>query len=344
MIAGRGLSAACLAAILSLLPAACISRHLAAGVTDESSRAALRVGVIVYVKQDGLYLARGDGSGARRLLAGNDAGGQLTILHAALSPAADRVAFLSVNDLDVRERTGRGLSLQILTLTHPADPAAAVSGWRRSQLEKIAPPGPGGRQEIFTAAALAWSRDGSRIAIGLNRPPAAGGDAVLLLDSVGVPLLQYDLAPHDLAPVSSISWTPDSGAVLLGGQIDEGADTATGVILRLEFGESGAARGASITDVGTGRYPVISPDGTRIAVVVERSGTSDLLLLDMSGREVERFPRPAGRGLTRPQWSADGRYLYYYSLASTGPLGLVDITMLRCLDTRTRQVFDLARL
>ena len=344
MIGWRGPWAACLVAVIGLAATACIGRHTVAGVTDGSSRDALRAGALVYVKDQALYLARGDGSGASRVLGKDDGGDDLTILQAALSPAGDRVGFLSVNEIDVRERTGRGLSLQILTLACANDPRAAVTHWRRIELSKFVQPGADGRLEIFAAGALAWSRDGSRIAVGLNRPSAGGGDAVLLLDPDGNPLVQYDIAPHDLSPVSSISWTRDSGAVLLGGQINAGGDNATGVILRLDFGPAGGARGATITDVGPGRFPAVSPDGARIAIVDERSGKSDLVVLDMSGREVERFTRPAGRGLSRPEWSSDGRYLYYYSLASTGPLGLIDITMLRCLDTRTRQVFDLARL
>lgn len=330
-----------LAVVCGSASVACITHHPPAGVTVASSRTALQAGALVYVKPDGLYLARGDGSGARRLLAENEGGGHTTFLYAALSRAADRVAFLSVEEIDMRERTGRGLSLQILTLARPGDPRSPVNGWLRIRLERFAPPGADGRLEIFTAAGIAWSHDGTRVAVGLNRPI---GDAVVLFGADGVPQAEYDIAPHDLAPVSSLSWTLDAGALLLGGQVDGGGDNATGVILRLEPGRTGAARGASVTAIGPGRYPAISPDGERIAIVDERSGTSDLVVLDMSGREVERFTRPAGRGLSRPQWSGDGTYLYYYSLASTGPLGLIDVTMLRCLDTRTRQVFDLARL
>ena len=81
-----------------------------------------------------------------------------------------------------------------------------------------------------------------------------------------------------------------------------------------------------------------------LTVVSPREGLSDLALLDDQGAEMTRFIRPAGKALNHPFWSGDGRFLYYYSLASTGPLGLVEVTILRVLDLRTRQVHDLARL
>jgi len=164
----------------------------------------------------------------------------------------------------------------------------------------------------------------------------------MLFDAEARPLSQYDLGGRDLARVSSLSWANENTALVLG---LEGEADSPGVVSRLELPAAGAAgSGARLTDIAPGRFPALSPDGGRIVVVGEVNGQQSLVLLDMSGGMISRFERPAGRALTRPFWSPDGRYLYYYSLASTGPLGLVEITILRCFDIRTHQVYDLLRL
>lgn len=323
--------------------AACLtSRVYGLGVTDESARATLRPSPLAFADRNDLYVARGDGSDARLLVAGRQIGRGGAIFLPMPAPGGRRLLFLSVVDLDVRESTGRDLSLNILDLDG-ADPAgSSIAAWRRIRLEKIAAPGPEDRQEIFTVAAAAWSRDGSRIALGINRPASTGGDAILLLDAEGRPAMLYDLGGRDLCRVSSIAWTADGTALVFGAESEAEGGGTLGVVLRLDLTDPGPR--AALVELGPGRYPAISPDGSRIAVVDDRAGQWDLLLLDMKGREIDRFVRPAGRALNRPQWSTDGRYLYYYSLASTGPLGLFEITMLRCLDTFSRRVFDLARL
>lgn len=95
--------------------------------------------------------------------------------------------------------------------------------------------------------------------------------------------------------------------------------------------------------IAPGASPAVSPQG-RIAIVDPKAGLWDFVLLGSDGEEIERFRRPAGRAPSRPFWSPDGRFLYYHSLAATGPLGLIEMTMLRCLDTRDGTVFDLVPL
>ncbi|HEY3174578.1 MAG TPA: hypothetical protein VGK94_02325 [Candidatus Polarisedimenticolia bacterium] len=334
------------AALLAAASGACLtSRVLGLGVQEEPARGTLRSSSIAFAGGNDLYLARGDGSEPRRLIAGSEIGRGGAIFLPMPSPAGERLLFLSILDLDVIDSSGRDLSLNILDLDGRDPSTASITAWRQVGLEKIAPPGPKGGQEIFTAAAAAWSRDGSRIALGLNRPASDGGDAILLLDADGTPSELYELGGRDLSRASSIAWTPGGVSLLFGAESEAGDERTIGVVMLLDLAATGQRAGpARLTELGPGRYPSLSPDGSRIAVVDDRAGQWDLLVLDMRGHEIDRFVRPAGRGLNRPQWSADGRYLYYYSLASTGPLGLVEITMLRCLDTFSRRVFDLARL
>ncbi|HZI92724.1 MAG TPA: hypothetical protein VFE84_00660 [Patescibacteria group bacterium] len=327
---------------LALTTGCLVNRYENLGITDSSARASLVGSTIVFSRNDGVYLAHGDGSSAVRVVSCGEIGKGGAVFMPAIDPGGRKILFLSVEDLEVRESTGRNLSLNIITFDAPAAPGSGISSWRKVLLEKVAPPGPGGRQEIFGVAGAAWSRDGKRLALGLNREQPAGGDAILTFDADGTPLEEYSLGGKDLARFSALSWTKQDTGIIFG---LEGQDDAPGIVGRLDLVSSGGARqSARVVELGPGRFPALSPDGDRIAVVDEGSGAGDLVLLGVDGKELARYERPAGRAPNRPFWSADGRYLYYYSLAATGPLGLVDVTILRCLDIRTQQVFDLIRL
>ena len=55
-----------------------------------------------------------------------------------------------------------------------------------------------------------------------------------------------------------------------------------------------------------------SPDGSKIAFVSDRGGTSDIWVIDAAGgapRQVENWPGYEGS----PAWSADGKLLYFRS-------------------------------
>lgn len=320
-----------------ILTAGCLSLQAPKlGVADADARQTMQGFTIAYARRNDLYIARGDGSDEALLMRGADLGRGGAIFMPALDPGRGRIAFLSVTDLDVRDSTGSDLSLNLLGIPGRSAAGVPAAVARRVRLARIAPPAaPGGRQEVFTTAGLAWSPGGDRIALGLNRDGPPRGDQVLVLDATGVPQTAYSLGGHELPRVGSFSWTPDGSAIILG---LEDASDGGGLVARLTLAPAG------LTMVGRGRYPALSPDGRSIAVVDDTSGQWDIVLLGADGAEMERFARPAGRALNRLLWSPDGRYLYYHSLASTGPLGLVEVGMLRCLDTRTREVFDLVRL
>jgi hypothetical protein len=304
------------------------------GVPDPAARSLLAAATITFASDNHLYLARGDGTSAVQVLEGGALGPGGAIFMPALTTDGTRLLFLGARDLDVRDATGRDLSLNIVDLD-----GARITQWRRVLLERLAAPGPGGRQEVSAAAGAAWSPDGSLIAVGLNREAGAGGDAVAIFDARGTPTEVYLLSGRDLARVGSPSWQADGRSLLLGLSGDE---LDRGIIARLHPGGTGTDR--VLEDLGPGLYPALDPGGSRIAVVDDHEGQWDLVILSLEGAVIDRFSRPGGRSLSRPFWSADGRFLYYYSLASTGPLGLATVTVLRCLDTQTRQVFNLARL
>ena len=322
---------------LPLIVASCSIQFLDLGVDDPDTRAALRTGRIVYASKEGLYIAHGDGSGAKKLLHPGKIGPQAAVYQPLLSPAGDRVLFLSMTGIDVRDSSGTDLTLNIVDLK-----GSKFEHWKRVRLEKILPPDEKGRQTVFDVAAAAWSRDGARIALGLNRDRSGRRDAVLVLDASGGPQVSYGLTGYGLPNVGSISWYPSGDGLVLGvqtGQDEHGFPDVSVARLFLEGNKAG-----ELEVIGEGVDPSLSTGGDRIAVIDSQNGGWDIVLLDRDGEPVDRFLGPAGRALSRPFWSADDRYIYYHSLASTGPLGLIEVTVLRCLDTRGGQVFDLVRL
>jgi Tol biopolymer transport system component len=87
------------------------------------------------------------------------------------------------------------------------------------------------------------------------------------------------------------------------------------------------ARGTStrVSDGGTEVFPVLSPDGKRVAYQVDNPGTSqiDVAATDGSGK-LERLA--ASDFLVPNDWSADGRFLVYMNLQSGGPeLDVLDL-------------------
>jgi eukaryotic-like serine/threonine-protein kinase len=88
------------------------------------------------------------------------------------------------------------------------------------------------------------------------------------------------------------------------------------------------ARGTStrVSDGGTEVFPVLSPDGKRVAYVVNNARTSqyiDVAATDGSGK-LERLA--ASDFLIPNDWSADGRFLVYMNFQNGGPeLDLLDL-------------------
>jgi Tol biopolymer transport system component len=61
------------------------------------------------------------------------------------------------------------------------------------------------------------------------------------------------------------------------------------------------------------RFPIWSPDGSRVAFASTRKGQYDLFVKPASGAGTEELLVTTGRNLYPTDWSADGRYLLYWS-------------------------------
>jgi TolB protein len=82
--------------------------------------------------------------------------------------------------------------------------------------------------------------------------------------------------------------------------------------------------------------PVVSPDGTLVAFVSNRAGNPDLFVVPAGGgaeRQLTRTAEPEGR----PDWSADGKRLFY-------SIVMQDVSRLYALELATGQSAEIGRL
>jgi WD40-like Beta Propeller Repeat len=163
----------------------------------------------------------------------------------------------------------------------------------------------------FIESAGSWSRDGKRFVQGVVRK---GRGALLVLDAeTGQTLREVDF--HDLDEVQTPSFDPDGQHVVFsamkGGQIDLWT-------YDLKTGE----RRQYTNDAFAEYHPAISPDGKKIAIVTDRFSTNletlsygnyRLALVDVTTGEITPLPGYQGAIHTNPQWSPDGKSLYFVS-------------------------------
>jgi dipeptidyl aminopeptidase/acylaminoacyl peptidase len=177
------------------------------------------------------------------------------------------------------------------------------------------------RANGYAAADPRWMPDGRRVLFTRRSP---GGDGVLRLDL--------------------LLWEPESGRVRFltrgadVGDADPTPDGRAAVAVRDRFGASALVR----VDLASGRlvaipvripfeeawpvwsHPRVSPDGTRIAVLLHAGGQWRLATLPIGGGEV-REVAVAGSPAAAAAWSADGRRLFVATDA-TGIWNLVSVS------------------
>jgi dipeptidyl aminopeptidase/acylaminoacyl peptidase len=89
-------------------------------------------------------------------------------------------------------------------------------------------------------------------------------------------------------------------------------------------------------DAAVDRFPLWSPDGRRIAFDSNRAGTRDLYVKAASGADVEEVLMASPQTKIPTDWSADGRFLLYFSI---DPQTNRDLWMLPLEGDRTPRVF-----
>jgi len=163
----------------------------------------------------------------------------------------------------------------------------------------------------FISSAGAWDMTGNRFAFGVVEK----GRPVLSILDVKAGKTEKEIRFPNLGQIFSTTWSPDGKTVAfsaqVGGWIDLFLyDVATGAQRRLT------------NDLYADLQPVWSPDGRSLAFVTDRfdtdtaqlkAGTYQLALLDLSTGNIRRLPAFQGAKHINPQWSADGKSLYFVS-------------------------------
>jgi hypothetical protein len=244
-------------------------------------------------------------------------GGRLNI-GPALSPDGNQLAFLSERELFSVElfvsdtRTGDVTRKLSRSVTDP-------------HIESLQ----------FINSSGAWDREGKRIALGAV---AKGRPVLVIIDAKSGSKLEEISLPK-LGEIFTPSWSPDGRAVVFsasnGGYTD---------LFVYDFEAKGVRQ--LTNDAYADLQPAWSPDGSSIVFVTDRfstklptldAGNYRLAAIDPAGREVRALPGfEVGKNIN-PQWSRDGRNLFFISDRS----GASNIYR---LETATGTVFQLTDL
>ncbi len=233
------------------------------------------------------------------LLIGKKRGGGELNLGPALSPDGKRVVFLSERDLFSIDLfladadTGKVIRKLTSTATDP----------HFDSLE-------------FIESAGAWSADGRRFVQSAVRK---GRGAFFVIDPDTGHRLQ-EIALKDIGSVTNPVFTPDGDRVIF--------SALQGGLLDLwEYDLRNGERRRLTDDVFAELQPAVSPDGTHVAFTTDRFTTRlDTLdfgeyrvgILDLSSGDVRELPGYPGARNSNPQWSPDGKTIYFLSDALGG--------------------------
>lgn len=158
-------------------------------------------------------------------------------------------------------------------------------------------------------SAGAWSPDGRWFAFAATRR----GHAVLVMHDMRMPGGEREIAFDTLGQILSLAWAPDGGALVF-------SALAGGVTDLFHYDLARGRLRPLTSDPFADLHPAWSPDGRTIAFVTERY-SSDLALLrfgrpqlatiEIESRVLSPVAPLPGVLQINPQWSADGRRLYF---------------------------------
>jgi dipeptidyl aminopeptidase/acylaminoacyl peptidase len=110
--------------------------------------------------------------------------------------------------------------------------------------------------------------------------------------------------------------SPDSKTIVYVTQVNDKENEKSKTHLRLASVEDGSTR--RLTSGDKDRSPRWSPDGKKVAFVSDRSGTSQIWVIDLGGGEAYRLPTKQSVQ-SEPIWSPDGKRIYFASNAFSKP-------------------------
>jgi len=187
----------------------------------------------------------------------------------------------------------------------------------------------------YVESAGSWSPDGSRFAYVVIR----GGDSRIEILNVESGKVERHIDMKDVGAVSDPRWAPDGRQIVFSGMAGGQSDL---YVLHLASGDVSALMNDRYADI----QPVWSPDGRTIAFVTDRAGTDldrlvygpmQLALLDVATRQIRMAALEPNAKHIDPQFSPDGRSLYFISDRE----GFSDVYR---LDLSAQQLFQVTRL
>ncbi len=250
-------------------------------------------------------------------LSGDDAGGRYNV-SPSVSPDGDRLMFLSDRDL---------FSIDLFL-------ADARSGKVERRLTNTAVD-PHLQSLQFLASAGSWDATGTRF----TYAGIADGRPLLVIYDVTRKRIARKIPLKALGEVLNPSWSPDGTSIVFTAIVGGLTDL---YVYDLDSNQLRRMTNDQFADL----QPVWSPDGTRIAFVTDRFSTDSaslrlgkysLALFDLAGGRVTRVPGFVGARHINPQWSPDGRALYFLS----DPLGITNIYRVQLGDGALTQITDL---
>jgi Tol biopolymer transport system component len=170
----------------------------------------------------------------------------------------------------------------------------------------------------FLASAGAWSPEGDRLAVATIR---GGFPAIAIFRAVDGDLESEIHFKDDLPGLGEIfnpAWSPNGRYLAFAGQAGGQTDL---YLHEIETGETRRLTNDAFADL----QPTFAPDGDRLAFVTERFSTDlqtltfrglDLAILDIAGGSVERVATGLTGNQINPEWSVDGRSLYFVADAN----------------------------
>jgi Tol biopolymer transport system component len=257
------------------------------------------------------------GGAARRLVGGRDHGDTRLNLAPALSPDGRRVVYLS-------EASLFSIDLYLADAETGQTIRRLVSSTRDPHLESLQ----------FINSAGAWDASGRRFAFGAV---VRGRPALRIIDAETGDV-QQEIPFPTLGEIFNPTWAPDGHAIAFSAQVGGHTD--------LFAYDLKAGRLRRLTDDAFADLePAWSPDGGEIAFVTDRFGTSlrnltygdyRLALLDVSSGRIRAAPGFAEAKHINPQWSPDGRSLYFLSDRA----GITNVYRLSLADGEFTQVMN----
>ncbi|MGH7699460.1 MAG: BamA/TamA family outer membrane protein [Gemmatimonadales bacterium] len=254
---------------------------------------------------------------ASRLLRGGEGSTQLN-LAPALSPDGTRLVYFSEASLFT-------IDLYLADVETGRTIRRLLSQRRDPHFESLQ----------FLNSAGAWDATGRRFAFG----GVAKGKPVLVVLDGESGRVEREIALPELGEIFNPTWAPDGRRIAFSAQVGGFTDL---FVYHLEERRLRRLTEDAFADL----QPAWSPDGEQIAFVTDRFGTSPsaltydhyrLALMDAGSGRIRALPSLGDAKHINPQWSPDGRSLYF--LSDRG--GITNVYRLALADGEFSQVTDL---